>query len=83
MRLVRPGGELAAITPRSFCNGPYFRAFRKQFLAEMALRRLHLFETRHEAFKDDGVLQEILMLHATKTATRPETVDALCRNDGG
>jgi len=74
MRLMRSGGELGAIAPRSFCNGSYFRAFREQFLSEMALQRLHLFETRQEAFKDDGVLQEILMLRATKTAARPETV---------
>jgi adenine-specific DNA-methyltransferase len=27
-RLLVEGGELVAITPRSFCNGPYFRPFR-------------------------------------------------------
>src|SRR5271157_5241880 len=32
IRLLKPGGELVAITPRSFCNGPYFSAFRKFFL---------------------------------------------------
>ena len=26
-RMLTPGGEMAAITPRSFCNGPYFRRF--------------------------------------------------------
>lgn len=26
-RRLAEGGELAAITPRSFCNGPYFRQF--------------------------------------------------------
>jgi adenine-specific DNA-methyltransferase len=30
--LFEPVGELVAITPRSFCNGPYFRAFRESFL---------------------------------------------------
>jgi len=25
LRQLAPGGELTAITPRSFCNGPYFR----------------------------------------------------------
>lgn len=27
-RLLVPGGQLVGITPRSFCNGPYFRPFR-------------------------------------------------------
>jgi adenine-specific DNA-methyltransferase len=42
--LLRPEGELVAITPRSFCNGPYFRSFRKGLLDAMALRRVHCFE---------------------------------------
>jgi adenine-specific DNA-methyltransferase len=74
MRLLSPGGELVAVTPRSFCNGRYFRPFREAFLQEAALTRLHLFETRQEAFKDDAVLQETLILRAVKTETRPEHV---------
>src|ERR1051325_4917049 len=40
VKLLSDGGELVAITPRSFCNGPYFKPFRSQFLEAMALRRL-------------------------------------------
>src|SRR5438132_6467575 len=36
-RLLEAGGEMVAITPRSFCNGPYFKSFRKFFLSTMAL----------------------------------------------
>jgi adenine-specific DNA-methyltransferase len=36
-------GELVAITPRSFCNGTYFRPFRKAFLAEMGFEKIHIF----------------------------------------
>lgn len=68
--LLEPGGELVAITPRSFCNGPYFKAFRKLFLGTMALRRMHVFESRQEAFKDDEVLQENIIFHAVKSASK-------------
>jgi adenine-specific DNA-methyltransferase len=66
VRLLAPLGELVAITPRSFCNGPYFRSFRKLLLSETAVRRLHLFESRQEAFRDDDVLQETMILSAVK-----------------
>lgn len=67
-RLLEPEGELVAIVPRSFCNGPYFRAFRRDFLAHMALRRLHVFSSRNTAFATDDVLQENIVLRAQKTA---------------
>jgi adenine-specific DNA-methyltransferase len=57
------GGQLVAIIPRSFCNGPYYRPFREFILARTAIRRLHLFASRTTAFKDDAVLQENLILH--------------------
>jgi len=57
-RLLVPGGQLVGITPRSFCNGPYFRPFREDFLSQLELRRLHVFESRQAAFRDDSVLQE-------------------------
>jgi adenine-specific DNA-methyltransferase len=52
--------------PRSFCNGPYFRPFRKQLLTEMTLKQIHVFESRKKAFGDDGVLQENIIVHAVK-----------------
>lgn len=64
--LLRAGGELVAIVPRSFCNGPYFQAFRKQFLAMMSLRHVHVFTRRDQAFEDDKVLQENIILHAVR-----------------
>lgn len=74
MRLLEPSGEIVAITPRSFCNGPYFRDFRKDFLHTLSLRRLHVFESRMEAFNDDAVLQENIIFHAIKEQEKPEKV---------
>jgi len=68
--LLESGGELVAITPRSFCNGPYFKPFRKLFLKAMALRHIHVFESREEAFSADDVLQENIIFHAVKNGKR-------------
>lgn len=71
-RLLAPGGQLVGITPRSFCNGPYFRPFREDFLSQLELRRLHVFESRQAAFRDDNVLQENIIFHAVKGLNQPE-----------
>lgn len=57
------GGELVAIIPRSFCNGPYYRPFRELLLAHAAIRRMHLFASRAKAFSEDDVLQENVIIH--------------------
>jgi adenine-specific DNA-methyltransferase len=74
VKLLSDGGELVAITPRSFCNGPYFRPFRELFLHEMALRRVHVFESRSAAFRRDEVLQENIIVHAVKSGEKPRAV---------
>lgn len=66
-RLLEQGGELIAITPRSFCNGPYFRPFRLAFLKQMEFTRIHVFESRKAAFQEDAVLQENVIFRAAKT----------------
>jgi adenine-specific DNA-methyltransferase len=67
---LRPGGQLVAITPRSFANGPYFGQFRRRLLAEVAFDRLHTFESRSTVFADTGVLQENVVFSATKGGHR-------------
>lgn len=57
-----PGGQIVAIIPRSFCNGPYYRPFRDFILERAAIRHMHLFESRNKAFKDDEVLQENIII---------------------
>ncbi len=62
LALLRPGGVLVAIIPRSFCNGLYYKPFRQYILRYAAIRRIHLFTSRTEAFKADKVLQENVIL---------------------
>lgn len=57
-----PGGQIVAIIPRSFCNGPYYRPFRDFILERAAIRHMHLFDSRNKAFKDDQVLQENIII---------------------
>ena len=57
-----PGGQIVAIIPRSFCNGPYYRPFRDFILGRAAVRHMHLFDSRSKAFKDDEVLQENIII---------------------
>lgn len=64
--LLEDGAEFVSITPRSFCNGPYFLPLRSHLLRHASLSRLHVFESRSHAFRDDGVLQENVILHAVK-----------------
>jgi len=72
--LLLPGGEMVAITPRSYFNGPYFRRFRKWFFDRLTARHIHIFESRTEAFKEDAVLQENVILLAEKHGTPKDVV---------
>ncbi len=68
--LLKDDGRLVSITPRSFCNGPYFLPFRKAFMSQMSLSHVHVYTSRNKAFGDDGVLQENIILCAQKSPER-------------
>ena len=74
IRLLNPGGQLVAIIPRSFCNGPYYKSFREQIFEETAVRHIHLFEARDKAFQDDDVLQENVILALEKGTNQGDVV---------
>ena len=66
---LRIGGQVVAITPRSFFNGPYFGAFRAHLLDSIALDRVHVFDSRSTVFAETGVLQENVIFAGTRGAT--------------
>lgn len=72
--LLSDGGELSAITPRSFCNGTYFKDFRRQFFSSMVLQAAHVFVSRQKAFSQDAVLQENVIFAARRAKDRPDVV---------
>lgn len=60
--LLRQGGSLVFITPRSFTSGPYFRKFRARFFQMIRPKHVHVFGSRKDAFRRDAVLQESVIL---------------------
>lgn len=78
--LLADGGQLAAITPRSFTNGAYFKQFRHRFLRQVGIDRLLVFHDRGSLFADSSVLQENLIIAATKGAVPAEVVVSAARD---
>ncbi len=68
--LLNKGGRLVSITPRSFCNGPYFLPFRKALLTELAISDIHTYHSRTKTFRADNILQENIILGANKSRKR-------------
>ena len=68
-KLLGTHGKLVFITPRSFCSGSYFRVFREKFFGLVDIQRIHLFESRTDAFKKDKVLQETLIITGVSKPT--------------
>ena len=73
-RLLKPDGEIVAITPRSFCNGLYFRGFRHWYFDRVALDHIHIFESRTETFKHSNVLQESIITKVHRLGSPSPTV---------
>lgn len=63
---LRAGGQLAAIVPRSWANGPYFKRFRHHMLTHLAIDQLQSFSSRSSLFSDARVLQENVILTGTR-----------------
>lgn len=64
--VLKLGGQLVFITPRSYASGPYFGLFRERFFSKMKPEHIHVFESRADAFKRDDILQENIILKASR-----------------
>ncbi|MEX2304487.1 MAG: Eco57I restriction-modification methylase domain-containing protein [Bryobacterales bacterium] len=80
IELMGQGGEVVAIIPRSFCNGLYYRPFRKWMLGRAGLEHIHLFHSRTSAFNDDEVLQENVIIKLVR-GKRQENVTVTTSSD--
>ena len=79
--MLASGGQIVAIIPRSFCNGPYYKAFREFILRHTAVLHIHLFETRNKAFKADNVLQENIILMLERDAPQGDIAVSTSTDD--
>ena len=70
--LLRDGGQLVAITPRSFANGRYFTDFRRKLTDAASFRRVVLFDRRDRVFRSSSVLQETVIFSMRKSVAAPD-----------
>ncbi len=68
IKLTKISGDTIFIVPRSFSSGLYFKSLREFLFKESRLKRIHLFKSRTEAFKEDKVLQETIIFKANNKA---------------
>ena len=80
IKMMEKDGQIVAIIPRSFCNGPYYKSFREQMLLECSIDHIHVFESRNQAFKDDDVLQENIIIKLTKNAKQRDVTLSTSHN---
>jgi adenine-specific DNA-methyltransferase len=79
--LLDEGGQMSAIIPRSWANGPYHEPFRRFLLGRIGLDFLHVYEHRGTVFADAEVLQENVVFHGVR-GPQPGSV-VLSSSSGG
>ncbi len=82
LQWLSPRGILVAITPRSFCNGLYYKPFRRLLLEQNSLQYIHLFTARDKAFSDDKVLQENVIFKIKKAVSQQKNICISESTDG-
>ena len=79
-KALKDSGTMVFITPRSYAAGKYFEAFRRVFFACMAPDCVHVFGSRKDVFSSQSVLQENIILRATKGAPSKQVAVSTSRN---
>lgn len=62
---MHKAGQLVYLIPRSFCNGKYFKEFRKWLKDNCYISCIHSFQDRTQIFNDE-VLQELVVIKIEK-----------------
>ena len=80
--LLKQGGQLIYLIPRSFTSGLYFQSFREHFLSIATLEYIHIFGSRAEGFKKDDVLQENIILTASRNPSNTSNLVSISYSKG-
>lgn len=80
--LLAQEGVMVTITPRSFATGNYFSRCREYIFSRVVPEAVHLFHSRKEAFKNDAVLQENVILKARRGKARSNAKVCLSVSQG-
>ncbi len=80
--LLAENGVMVTITPRSFTAGDYFRIFRRHLFATVVPEAVHLFHSRKDAFRNDAVLQENVIVRARRGPGSPAATVTLSSSAG-
>jgi adenine-specific DNA-methyltransferase len=82
-KMLSQSGQLIFITPRSYASGSYFKSFREFFFNNVSINQIHLFDSRKDTFNRDNVLQETLILKATREKyIKPDSLVAITSTKG-
>lgn len=81
VKMLRPGGQMVAIVPRSFCNGDYFRKFRLWLKAHGAIDWFVRYQRRSNVFRADNVLQENVIFRFRRGVPQPGEVRVSLSDD--
>ena len=70
--LLKNGASLTALVPRSFFNGAYHKPFRRYLKKYYSIDTITRYRSRSNAFKEDNVLQENVIIKITKRPQVPQ-----------
>lgn len=63
---LNENGQMVYIIPRSWTSGAYFKNFRNYLVDNVAIKHIHLFESRDTVFDKENVLQETMIIKIEK-----------------
>lgn len=81
LKLLKENGDYIFIVPRSWTSGLYFRDFRKYFLENLSINKMHLFVSRDKVFDKESVLQEIMIIFGKKSFKQKNRICITTSND--
>ncbi|MDD4142080.1 MAG: Eco57I restriction-modification methylase domain-containing protein [Bacteroidales bacterium] len=71
---LNENGQMVYIIPRSWTSGAYFKNFRNYLVDNVAIKHIHLFESRDTVFDKENVLQETMIIKVEKQKEQQDKI---------